>query len=501
MDNPKKKPGAGIPAKPGTVAKPAARPGAQVVSARKTVAPVAVKKVVAPEPVESDAPVAETEDAIRPEIDSGNDSSMLAEPDTERTHDGGSSPESGKFSKSESKTMEVLPTWDPTRNTMAIKRSAMDGASRETALRRPSYMPYGDTARVLGTIAVVFGHCCDMVQFSGNASETEWWACNVVNSFCRWAVPIYIMLSGALLLDPAKKEDYSTFYGKRLARLGVPVIFWSTFFILFEIYYLKGWGNSWDKSLNNLMLGKPYAHLHFIFRIMGLYAFTPMLRVFLAHADRKLVAVTAGIMLALGSLNSILDGITGNEQSAFLRFAPFMGFFLTGYLLRDFRLSKSGLKACWFLAIGCMLLLAGGTGFLCQTFGFKGYPSISMELYDFLSPVRIAMALCVWLIFVNTFREDWMKSKIGKAIAWVAPLTLGMYLIHPLFRELLFYTHYDPITKITTGLGITVATPFGMNGLQNIWSGIPLVSLMVYLPSLLAIWLIMKIPVVRRIAV
>src|SRR5690242_6425687 len=107
------------------------------------------------------------------------------------------------------------------------------------ALSKPRHMPYGDAARVLGTIAVVVGHCCDMVVFSPQAPLTEWWVCNLVDAASRWAVPVYVMLSGALLLDPHRSEAPSEFYSKRLARLGLPIVFWSAFYMWLSVYYTK----------------------------------------------------------------------------------------------------------------------------------------------------------------------------------------------------------------------------------------------------------------------
>jgi surface polysaccharide O-acyltransferase-like enzyme len=359
----------------------------------------------------------------------------------------------------------------------------------EKPLSKPRYMPYGDVARVLGTVAVVVGHVCDMVQY-GSPTIQDFWFCNFINSASRWAVPIYIMLSGALLLDPARAETPSHFYSKRLARLGIPIAFWTAFFMLFTVYFKQPHGM--DQSVNvwkELVLGKPYAHLHFIFRIAGLYAFTPMLRLFLQHAPKRMVVLTVVLMLGFACFNSITDAFTGSEQSAFFRFVPFLGFYLAGYLLRDKKLTPRALIACWLLALSCVFLLAGGTGLLVNTFGPKLYPSPGYLLYDFMSPVRIALGVAVWLIFVNTFDERWMKSRLSRFISkWLAPATLGIYLVHPLFRELLHVYGWN-------------ATLDHVYGHASILVGVPLIALMVYIPSVIFTLIVMRIPYVQRIVI
>lgn len=372
--------------------------------------------------------------------------------------------------------------------TVISKKASVQTTSPPSAVLKPvqpkpRYMPYGDAARVLGTVAVVIGHVCDMVLFNNNlpatATLTDWRVCNLVDAACRWAVPIYIMLSGALLLDPERADAPEHFYKKRLARLGVPIVFWSGFFIWFSIY-VTGWSTA-DRAMLDLAQGKPYAHLHFIFRIAGLYAFTPMIRVFLRHASQKMVLLTVLILLGLSTLDSVINAWAGQELSAFFRFAPFLGFYLAGYLLRDRRLTKRQVWGCWALAAACVLIMAGGTELLVRFYGLKPYPSMGMMLYDFLSPVRIAFAVAVWLIFINTFDQAWLNTGLGRSVSWLAPTTLGLYLVHPFFRDILLARY-----------GIDALWP-------NIWLGIPLVSAMVYVPSLAFTWFVMRIPFARRI--
>ena len=364
--------------------------------------------------------------------------------------------------------------------------------SASSAVSKPRYLPFGDIARVLGTIAVVVGHVCDMVQYS-NPTLNEFWISNFFNSASRWAVPVYIMLSGSLLLDPARAEAPETFYRKRLARLGIPIAFWTAFFMLFTVYYLQPHGfNAESHVWKDLALGKPYAHLHFIFRIAGLYAFTPMFRLFLQHASKQLVALTVVLCLGLSCLNSVTDGFTGTEESGFIRFVPFIGYYLAGYLLRDKRLSRRSLIGCWLLALGCVFLLAGGTGLLVESFGRKLYPSPGYLLYDFVSPVRIALGISVWLIFVNTFNEKWHASRLSKFISkWLAPATLGIYLVHPLFREVFAVHGYDA----------SLRNFFPDAHAPWILLGIPLLTLAVYIPSVLLTMLVMRIPYLQKIMV
>ena len=367
---------------------------------------------------------------------------------------------------------------------------------------KPRHMAYGDAVRVLGTIAVVVGHICDMPMLASNAnpSTLNWWVCNIADAFSRWAVPIYIMLSGALLLDPARTEPPSVFYRKRLARLGAPLVFWSVFFILFDIFY-TGW-HTWQSALTNLVLGHPYPHLHFIFRIAILYAFTPMFRIFVRHANRPTITLSVILLFIVWSADSVVNGFLGTSLSAFARFAPFVGYYLAGYLLRESYAPKHHLKYHITNVVLCCSLLAGVSGALCIYYGkVQGYPSVQMFLYDFLSPVRIPMAISAWIILNPHFHfRNPQKSRLARVFSWIAPTTLGLYLIHPMYREILQYP-YPLRDFLASHLHLSFLYHFhGIDALwPNVWIGIPLLSLLVWGISLLSVLGLMRIPLVRSI--
>ena len=127
---------------------------------------------------------------------------------------------------------------------------------------KPRRMHYGDAIRIIGTFAVVIGHVADLRLFSDHVLDGEWWICNLWDSLTRWAVPVYIMLSGALLLDPGRAEAPRDFYRKRLGRIGVPLVFWTAAFMWFSVEY-TGWASyesfhGWKAAWLLLDGRKPY---------------------------------------------------------------------------------------------------------------------------------------------------------------------------------------------------------------------------------------------------
>ena len=96
---------------------------------------------------------------------------------------------------------------------------------------------YISLASVLSAIAVVFLHANECVaEFS---FARYWFTANFIHSVFIYAVPIFFMISGAMLLDFNKKYNLKTYFSKRIHKTLIPYIFWSIMGILFQIFYLN----------------------------------------------------------------------------------------------------------------------------------------------------------------------------------------------------------------------------------------------------------------------
>lgn len=91
-----------------------------------------------------------------------------------------------------------------------------------------------DNARIVAIFAVVLLHVAASVLTQSEVGSENCWIGNLYDSFVRWCVPLFLMISGALLLDPKKDENLKSFYLKRASRIFVPTVFWSFFFIIFS---------------------------------------------------------------------------------------------------------------------------------------------------------------------------------------------------------------------------------------------------------------------------
>src|SRR5208283_700797 len=118
-----------------------------------------------------------------------------------------------------------------------------------------------------------------------SSGSTYWWTAVVYKSLALSCVPLFVLLSGALLLQPSKlNEPIRVFLKKRLSRIGLAFAFWSVVYNVWSFYIFK-----FPLTLSNIsqsiwysLFGGAYYQFWFIYLIVGLYLITPILRVIIA---------------------------------------------------------------------------------------------------------------------------------------------------------------------------------------------------------------------------
>ena len=109
----------------------------------------------------------------------------------------------------------------------------------------------------------------------------------VINSLSRVCVPLFVMISGYLLLP--MKTDYSTFLKKRFTRVSFPFI---AFCIFYDIYfYIRGRYTLGEMFWNIpgilLNYGTAVGHLWFMYMIMGVYLYIPIITPWIQTAKKE----------------------------------------------------------------------------------------------------------------------------------------------------------------------------------------------------------------------
>lgn len=223
---------------------------------------------------------------------------------------------------------------------------------------------------VIGVVAIhVFGNMVgnDAVRGSG-----RWWGGVIVDLGFVWVVPVFVMISGALILEPRQfAKGPADFYRRRLLRLGPAFVFWPLFYVFVVSSVMAGQLADVKGFLLGVIDGRSYTHLYFLWLIVGLYVVAPVLAAFLRDGGRRRALIFAGsaLLVTVGALMSatVLTA-AGYErslsQSAMTQWLPYVGFFLAGWALRDTVLRGWRLAAVTAVAVA-------GTGAVILQYGWQ----------------------------------------------------------------------------------------------------------------------------------
>jgi surface polysaccharide O-acyltransferase-like enzyme len=335
--------------------------------------------------------------------------------------------------------------------------------------------------RVAAAAAVVILHVSAVpVVFIQDRSSALWNAGNIFDSLSRWCIGIFIMVSGALLLDPSRAESTASFFVKRARRILIPIIFWSALFI--GVSAIMGERLTLTKVTRLIWEGRPWYHMWYLFMIIGLYAVTPVLRVFVARASTALRWTTIVLALALASAWDLQLSIESRSLPAILptMFIPYLGYYLAGYDLR--RLAPvpihSGLLWGAF-GFGALITIAGTHALLEK----HGTTRLGLFLYEYLSPNVILMSFSIFCLASKTKAVGPGSHPISllltRFVTWAGPLTLGIYMWHPL---VILELSRHGFTAIGSG---------------NIL-GVLFIALPAFVASLALTWSMSKIPLLRQ---
>ncbi len=338
-----------------------------------------------------------------------------------------------------------------------------------------------DIIRIIAIFAVILIHSTyPMGERIDQDKIYNWWVANIYGALSRWSVPIMIMTSGALLLSPHKDESMSIFFKKRFNKIFIPIIFWSVFYMIWNA------GNAVSKETNlhistvllNLVTGSVNYHLWFVYLIMGLYIFTPVLRIYIKNADNIHIEyfIFMWIISIINAYTKMRYNIGLGVELGF--FTGFVGYYILGYYLTNVDLEKKYKNLIYVLSVLGAFVTIFGTYVLTKETNL-----LDQSYYGYLSPNVMVMSIGIFVFVKNI---DWKKSKIfdnlkvNNAITKISNLSFGIYLIHVLVL-LILYKNLELVSIFGPIIGI------------------PMLALIVMLISYLSIKIIYSVPILKYI--
>ncbi len=332
-----------------------------------------------------------------------------------------------------------------------------------------------DLIKAFAIVGVLVIHVVSSVLTQTKVGSIEWISGLFWGSLMRASVPLFLMASGAIMLNPGKKLSLKKLYFHNIARIIVAMLVWG---FAYKIYHL--WVESqlnfsmiWY-SFKRLLLFDQEFHFYYIHMILLVYVFLPITRHFAEKADKKLLKYTLCVWLILAILYptlrafspfTLLSGLTG-QWAINLSFSG-IGYGLLGYYLKKYPLSFNKGVLCT------------ATGFLV-TFVMTFYLSLKTNSLNEIFLQGTSIGVCILAVGIFTISSHVKCTNvIEKAVTFLSKSSFCIYLSHMFALYLFTYI----------GLTVSVLSPI---------VSVPLISTVALFISLIIYIVLSKVPVLRK---
>lgn len=299
---------------------------------------------------------------------------------------------------------------------------------------------YISILNVLACIGVVILHTFE----TGYTSDANFVFEVLIRAIAYCAVPVFFMITGATLIDYRERYDTKTFFKKRLLKVIIPLIIWSI--IYFIINFFKGKFSINDLSFKFVFeyffLVKTNPIFWFFVVIIGIYLAIPVISLIPQESRRKaflyIIIITFVFNQFLTDLLYHLNLNYNYDLKFPLTYSGWISFIFIGYYIDKYEIVKKHRVIIYVLGIIGFLTMVVPTIFI----SYHKNESCSWfdEYYD--APCVLYSA-SVFLFFKSKINNNQIVTKIMPFFNFVAPTTLGIYVLHIAIRDFLryFYTY------------------------------------------------------------
>jgi len=323
-----------------------------------------------------------------------------------------------------------------------------------------------DALRIFASYLVVLIHCSYLDhKESKEVFSAEWAGFYFFYCVLKPCVPLFMMISGLLFLDPNRTVSLSSLYKKSIPRLLKGYFFWSVYYTIVDRLIVNlnhnsfsfDWSNI-SKLMMNVVTGKDGNHLWYIQFCLGLYMYAPVYREMIPNKTLSwytaciscicyhfIPTVIEFVQTFISPLNDMAS--TAKSFLGSLRLYPFTGcitYFMFGYLLNANTFTeKKYIYPFYILGIFGFIITPILMFSSCHVAGKE-----TRKFGDYMNFNVCIYSIGIFMFFkytVNDYLQKLIKMKsIKKVITVLSDCSFGIYLLHYHVYHVLIKINFHP---------------------------------------------------------
>lgn len=291
-----------------------------------------------------------------------------------------------------------------------------------------------DYLRSISCIAIVLAHVASSYWSVVDRGGSQFVVMTIYNAMTRFAVPVFMMLSAAFLLEPDKGSDIKK-CTRRFGKFALNFYIWSAFYA-FQSIILKALTGAditkdmWYSAGQRFLWG--HYHMWFVFLVLGFYLLLPIVSkiteqktvmeyfLILWVVTRFFAPLISLVIPKTNFLNTWISKLDLNMLIGYL------GYFVLGYYIRKYGFVN---KVRYTLYISGAISL-----FYIMLETIRQSRLQDKYVEDYFSPSSFGILILSVAVF-TFFASIKRKNTCPTFIASVAKHSFIIYMLHPFFLE------------------------------------------------------------------
>lgn len=309
----------------------------------------------------------------------------------------------------------------------------------------------------------VIGNTLNTYHLNGTAKTIY----HIIEQLCYFAIPLFVMLSGIFFLN--KDIDIRKIITKYSKKILLIILVFGSFYSFLELFFIdkKISLNLFITIFKNLITGNLWAHMWYLYMILGLYLITPFLRVFIKHAEEKTIQYFLVLMYLFSILIPEISYLCNTKIAFAIPIASAYTFYYlySGYLAKK-KITERTLKISVGLGILSIFLVI-----------VSGVMDTTIIPITYVSTPIFLIANMIFLLFKD--KEITLTPSFETLISSLGVCSLGIYILHQFYINIIY-----KILKLKLILTIP-------------YTGFILYTLFILIITYITVYLLKKIPWVK----